>query len=153
MEVLVMPVIKEEVFLNCTPEIAFNEISSIEFLRKITVGSTMDNDVIFQNSRIIRYNLRSNYNNNPVSLEQERIIIPENLTIITQRKNIPFIKYALDLYIFKKHKSGTIMTFIEDFEKADGVIDNEALDNNKKRNKLFVDKIVSYFNKLKLQPN
>jgi len=141
-----MPVIKEEVFLNCTPETAFNEISSIDFLKKIVVGSAIDNDVIYQNDRVIRYNLRSNHNNNPVSLEQERIIIPENLTIITHRRNIPFVKYALDLYIFKKHKSGTIMTFIEDFEKVDGIIDNEALNNNKKRNKMFLDKIADHFN-------
>jgi hypothetical protein len=141
-----MPVIKEEVFLNCTPETAFNEISSIDFLKKIAVGSTIDNDVIYKNGRIIRYNLRSNHNNNLVSLEQERIIIPENLTIITQRRNLPFVKYALDMYIFKKHKLGTIMTFIEDFEMNDGKIENEALNNNKKRNKMFVDKIAGYFN-------
>jgi hypothetical protein len=141
-----MPVIKEEVFLNCTPETAFNEISSIDFIKKVGVGSTIENDIVYQNSRIIRYNLRSNYNNNLVSLEQERIIIPENLTVITQRRNLPFVKYALDFYIFKKYKSGTIMTFIEDFEKNGSSSDDEALSNNKKRNKMFVDKIASYFN-------
>lgn len=141
-----MPVIKEEVFLNCVPETAFNEISSIDFIKKIGVGSTIDNDVIYQNGRIVRYNLRSVYNDNSVLLEQERIIIPESLTIITQRRNLPFVKYALDFYIFKKHKSGTVMTFIEDFEKNDPNIDDEALSNNKKRNKIFLDKIANYFN-------
>jgi hypothetical protein len=106
---------------------------------------SIENDVVYQSDRIVRYNLRSNYNNNPLSIEQERIIIPENLTIITQRRNLPFVKYALDFYIFKKYKSGTIMTFIEDFEKSDPSSDDEAISNNKKRNKRFMDKIAIYF--------
>jgi hypothetical protein len=33
-----MPIIKEKVFLNCSPETAFTEISRIDFIKKILIA-------------------------------------------------------------------------------------------------------------------
>lgn len=39
-----MPVIREHVLLNCTPETAFNEVSSIDFAKKNWVNFSLNVD-------------------------------------------------------------------------------------------------------------
>lgn len=109
-----MPIIKEEIWLNCSPERAFNEISDLDFAKKINPNSGLNNQIIFQNERIIRYLLKVA---NVGEWESERVIIPETHTIITQRRNplAPF-KFMVVLHIFKANQKGTLFTYIEEFE-------------------------------------
>ena len=95
-----MTAIREEVILNCAPEMAFAEVSRIDFARKIGFGSDTENEVLYQNDRIIRFNFKVKFNNNVMSLESERILIPENLTIITLRRNLSSAKYNVIIDFF-----------------------------------------------------
>jgi AAA15 family ATPase/GTPase len=144
MEVDIMPEIREEILLNCTPETAFQEVSSIDFARKIGFSPDMENEVLYQDKRIIKFNFKINVNNNIRSIESERIVIPENLTIITQRRNLLSSKYNVIIDYFKKHEAGTIMTHIDEFDDQ-SFNNNEVLSNMKKNTKTYMDKIASYF--------
>ena len=132
-----MPVIREDVLLNCTPETAFNEVSSIDFARKIGFGSDTENEVLYQNKRITKFNFRVSINNNIRTIESERIVIPENLTIITQRRNLLSAKYNVIIDYFIKHEAGTTMTHIDEFDDQ-YINNNEALSNMKKTTKIYI---------------
>lgn len=140
-----MTAIREEVILNCAPEMAFTEVSRIDFARKIGFGSDTENEVLYQNDRIIRFNFKAKFNNNVMSLESERILIPENLTIITLRRNLSSAKYNVIIDFFEKHELGTMMTHIDEFETNEPSTNEAVLDNMKKTTKLYMDKIADYF--------
>lgn len=141
-----MPIIKEEIYLSCTPQEAFNKISRLDFVASINPNSGLNTTIVFQNSRIIRYILEVE---NVGKWESERLLIPEENMIVTQRRSplSPF-KYMIVLHIFKEHIQGTQLTYIEEFE-----VDEE---NIKKEEKIFSDitnkikpnlkKIEAYFN-------
>jgi hypothetical protein len=138
--------IKEEIILNCEPEIAFTEVAKLDFARKIGFASDIENEVLYQNDRIIKYIFKAKYQNIVRSLESERIIIPENLTIITQRRNLSSAKYNVIIDIFKKREAGTIMTHIDEFEEDDQNISDETLNNMKITTKMYMTKLAQYFN-------
>jgi len=138
-----MPSIREEILLDCTPEAAFAEISSLDFAKKVGLSSGINNEVLFQNERIIRFNFKVKISNNLRSIESERILIPENFTIITQRRNLLSAKYNVIIDFFKRHDSGTIMTHIDEFD--DQSINDEALNNMRNTTKTYMRKITDYF--------
>ena len=109
-----MPVISEEILLSCTPNQAFLEIADLNFAKKLNPNSGLDNQIIFQNERIVRYRLKVA---NVGEWESERVMIPETHTIITQRRSplAPF-KFMVVLHIFKACPTGTLFTYIEEFE-------------------------------------
>ncbi|PSM56703.1 hypothetical protein C4L39_16435 [Clostridium diolis] len=112
-----MPKIKEKIYLNCTPEEAFNEMSKFDFINKINSTAGVDTKVIFQNERVIRYTISVD---NVGSWESERILIPESNIIVTQRRTplAPF-KYMVVIYAFKEHSQGTQFIYVEEFEVED----------------------------------
>lgn len=109
-----MPTVKNEVILKCTPEVAFDEISKLDFMSKSNPRSGIKPILLFQNERIIRYTLNVE---NVGSWESERVLIPERNMIITQRRSplTPF-KYMVVLHIFEVIPEGTLFTYIEEFE-------------------------------------
>jgi len=139
-----MPSIREEILLDCTPEGAFAEVSSIDFAKKVGLSSGINNEVLFQNERIIRFYFKVKLGNSLRSIESERILIPENLTIITQRRNLFSAKYNVIIDFFKKHETGTIMTHIDEFDDK-FINNNEALINISNTTKTYMDKITKYF--------
>jgi len=140
-----MTVIKDEILINCSPEPIFKEISSIDFLKHIGASPGVENIITYQNNRLAKYVVKGRFNNIQVSMESERIVIPESLTVVTQRRNMPGIKYALNLFVLKKQDKSTVLSLIEEFEKEDGEPDAIALENNIKRNRALAETIVRYF--------
>ncbi len=143
-----MPGIKEEVFLNCQPETAFREYSDVNFISKIgaAIGIT-ENEIIFLNDRLVKFDTKIKYNNNILSLSSERILIPENLTIVTRRTNVPMLKYNVIINTFKKHEAGTIMMHIDEFETEapNPEADGQSLSRLKMTTKQLMDKVTAYF--------
>lgn len=141
-----MPKIIEEIFLKCPPERAFSEIADMQFVKKINPDSGIENEVVFQNNRLIRYKLKVN---NAGIWESERVIIPESLTIVTQRRSplAPF-KYMTVLHIFKKHESGTLLSYMEEFEMDEENMERESEVMNDILKKIDpnMKKIEKYFN-------
>ncbi len=141
-----MPKILEEVFLKCPPERAFSEIADMQFVKKINPDAGIDNEVIFENNRLIRYKLKVN---NVGVWESERVIIPESLTILTQRRTplAPF-KYMTVLHVFKKQESGTLLSYMEEFEMDEENIkrESEVLNDILKKIGPNIKKIEQYFN-------
>ncbi len=139
--------IMEEVILNCSPEKAFSEIADMQFVKKINPNAGIENEVIYQNKRLVRYKLKVS---NVGVWESERIIIPESLTILTQRRNplAPF-KYMTVLHVFKKHESGTLLRYMEEFEMDSENIKRECevLNDIFKKIGPNMKKIEQYFNK------
>lgn len=142
-----MPVIREEILLNCTPDQAFHEIADLNFVKRLNPNSGLDNQIIFQNERIIRYRLKVA---NVGEWESERVMIPENHTIITQRRSplAPF-KYMAALHIFKACPTGTLFTYIEEFELLPENLERETEIINDIMSKVGpnLNKIKEYFNK------
>jgi hypothetical protein len=107
------------------------------------------NDILYRDDRIIRFDTRINYNNSLILLSSERIVIPENLTIITRRFNVPALRYNLVINIFKGHDAGTIMMHMDEFESEnpDEERDSQNLIRLKMTTAQLMEKIKSYFNK------
>mgnify|MGYP000318428381 CR=1 FL=1 len=143
-----MPKIEEEIYLNCNPETAFLEISDMDFVKKINPNSGLESKVLFHNNRFVRYKLSVK---NVGEWESERVIIPESLTIVTQRRKPikPFF-YMTVLHVFKKHKSGTILSYIEEFEMDEDNknMETKVLGDILKKINPNLKKIEQYFNGL-----
>lgn len=141
-----MPKIKKEIYLNCTPEEAFNEISKIDFVKKINFTAGIDTKVNFQNERIVKYTMSVN---DVGSWESERVLIPESNLIVTQRRAPlkPF-KYMVVIHAFQKHSKGTKLIYIEEFEVEDESVDKEQkiLADILKKISPILQKISDYFN-------
>lgn len=109
-----MPKIYEEIILNCSRERAFNEISTVDFMKKLDPNYGLNTELILQNERLIR----SISNVEKIgNVEIERIIIPENFTIITQRRPplAPFI-YQISLQLFIVYEDRVLLKWLNEFE-------------------------------------
>jgi hypothetical protein len=107
-----------EVVLKRTKENAFREISSADFAKKIDSNfAHLNIEILFQNERFLRTLVKLE---NVGNLDMERIYIPENYTIISQRKPpmIPFV-YFLGIQMLFDHKDGALLKWVEEFEISD----------------------------------
>jgi hypothetical protein len=100
--------------LKCSKEKAFSEISTVDFMKKIDPNFGLNTEILLQNKRIIRSLSKVEKVGN---VEIERVIIPENFIIITQRRPplAPFV-YQISLQLFFDHKDGVLLKWINDFE-------------------------------------
>ncbi len=141
-----MPVINERIILKCKPEEAFCQISKLEFMDKINPKAGLNTSVIFKNDRIIRYVLNVE---GVGSWESERVLIPENNIIVTQRRNPlkPF-QYMVIVHAFKEHPQGTCFTYVEEFEvdKENADKEEQIYQDISKKVRPNLEKIADYFN-------
>ena len=96
-------------------ELAFREISSIDFADRMSLTfKSPQREILFQNERMMR--TRTMIKNVGV-VEMERILIPENYTIVSKRvpPMAPF-SFFLGLQVLSDHTDGTVLKWIEEFE-------------------------------------
>ncbi len=109
-----MPKISEEIILNRPINEVFNEIPSIEFMKKIDPNSFKNIEIKFQNERLLRFVSKGTPSGD---IEIERICIPENYTIITKRlvPLAPFI-YQISFKFLIQHSKETLLKTVNEFE-------------------------------------
>ncbi len=93
-----MPKINEEIILNCSREKAFNEISKVDFMKKID-PIAVTQEILFQNERLIHTISRGTPSGD---VELEIVIIPENFTIVLIRRpplTLLYINYLLKHFL------------------------------------------------------
>ena len=141
-----MSAIKDEVFLSCAPEKAFREFADPHFPQKIGFGSGMETEVLHRDARFVHFRTTVTRNGSVNRLESERILVPENLTIVTLRRNLAAFKYNVIVDCFAPHESGTRFTHVDEFQPATGTAASEAaLRGMKDLTRLFMGKIRDYF--------
>jgi hypothetical protein len=110
-----MPIICGEIILRCSKEKAFCDISSLSFTKSIDPNSQgLKKEIIFQNGRLLR--TLSKFEK-VGEVEMEYIYIPENFTIVSQRRPplAPFV-YLVALQMVYDHNDGSILKWVEEFE-------------------------------------
>ena len=137
--------INESTLLNCEPERAFREMADLDFVKKINPESGLDTEILFQNQRLVRYKLTVE---NVGTWESERVIIPEALTLVTQKRTplSPF-RYLVVIHCFHPHPEGTLFEYTEEFAMDENNLDKEQKvyeDISKKIKPMFA-KIRNYF--------
>ncbi len=141
-----MPKICEEIILKCPREKAFNEMAAAEFMKKIDPVAA-NTEILFRNERSLRTISRGTPSGD---VELERIIIPENFSLVTIRMPplAPFA-YQLTVKIFLEHKDGTLLKHINEFELDDNFKSREEmiLSAIKKNDILNLERTRSYFDK------
>jgi hypothetical protein len=113
-----MPRINGKVVLRCSIERAYSEISSLDFADKIGLAfKSPQREVLFQNGRMTRTRIKIE---NVGVVEMERILIPENFTVISKRvpPMVPF-SFFLGLQILVDHEDGVLLKWVEEFELDD----------------------------------
>ena len=141
-----MPKISEEIILNCSKEKAFNEMVTVDFMKKIDSNFGLNTEILFQNARLLRSLSKVERVGN---VEIERLNFPENFTIVTQRRPplAPFV-YQLSLQMFYEHKDGTLLKWINEFEvDENNKPKEEIILSHIKKNDIFnLQKTQNYFN-------
>jgi hypothetical protein len=137
--------INESTLLKCKPGRAFKEMADLNFVKKINPKSGLGTEILFQNQRLVRYKLTVE---NVGTWESERVIIPEALTLVTQkRKPLAPFRYLVVIHCFHPHPEGTLFEYTEEFEMDENNLDKEQKvfgDISKKIKPMFA-KIRNYF--------
>ena len=142
-----MPKICGEIVLKCSKEVAFNEITSLDFTKKI--DPNLDNlniEILFQNERFLRTLTKLGKFGN---IDMEKIFIPETFTIIAQRKPpMPPFVYFSGLQMLYDHKDGALLKWVEEFEiDADNKSKEQGIVSRFEQNEiLHFQKVQNYFN-------
>jgi len=138
--------IKDETFLNCSPEKAFQEFADPAFPQRIGFGSGTEVEVLYRDARFIRFTTRVTRDGKVHCLESERILVPESLTVVTLRRSLGAFKYNVIVDCFAPHESGTQFTHVDEFQPAIETAESEAmLRGMRDSTRLFIGKIRDYF--------
>ncbi len=141
-----MSAIKDEVFLECAPEKAFQELADPDFPRRIGFGSGMEVEVLYGDARFVHFRTIIRRSGNVHCLESERILAPESLTIVTLRRNLGAFEYNVIVDCFAPHESGTRLIHVDEFQPVAETVESEAvLRRMKDSTALFMDKIRAHF--------
>jgi hypothetical protein len=142
-----MPKISGEIILKCSKEKVFNEMTSVDFTKKLDPSlANLNVEILFQNERLIHTLTKLEKFGNIV---MEKVKIPENFTILSQRKPpmMPFV-YFLGLQILDDYKDGSILKWTEEFEiDAENKAKEEGIVSRLEQNEiLHFQKVQNYFN-------
>jgi len=141
-----MSAIRDDVFLKCAPEKAFQEFADPNFPRRIGFGSGMEVEVLYGDARFVHFRTTVRRNGNAHCLESERILAPESLTIVTLRRNLGAFEYNVIVDCFAPRESGTRLIHVDEFQPVAETVESEAvLRRMKDSTALFMDKIRAYF--------
>jgi len=141
-----MSAIKDEVFLECAPEKAFQEFADPDFPRRIGFGSGKEVEVLYGDARFVHFRTIIRRSGNVHCLESERILAPESLTIVTLRRNLGAFEYNVIVDCFAPHESGTRLIHVDEFQPVAETVESEAvLRRMKDSTALFMDKIPAHF--------
>jgi len=111
-----MPKIHAEVVLPCSREIAFNEMTIVDFIRKSQPDVDVEFETTFKSERLTRYKMKVG----KWEVESEKVVIPEVFTFVIRRTVSSHAGYSLIIQIFEDHAKGTLLKHIEDFEPQEG---------------------------------
>lgn len=121
-------VVERKLYLEVLPEQIYKQMSDVNFFNKaLNTGKSLN--VVYQQDRIVSYELEVK---GAGKWESQRILIPEKLMFITERRNPlnPF-EYMVILNIYEEYKNGTKFIYKEEFRLKE--------ENEENKEKVFKD--------------